>query len=671
MKLIRSFLFLFFITFSAAYAKENKDLVKANYYYAHYAFFEAIPYFEKIAEELNDPVIYSQLADCYSVTNNLQKAADVYAKAVNLKGCDNAVILRYAQLLMQLAQYDEAEKWLKEYLKSNKNDRRVANLISGCAAAKSIIQAIPQGTATLLAFNTDGSEFAPTLWKGNLVFASDTAIDIKKKTDNWTGKAYYNIYCVPCDDKGQCGNEFNKLTATKQLNNKYHDGPCTFSADGRQMYFTRSRYNDNFFSRKSVSNRDSIVLLEIMIAGDYDTGSKKFKTITPFEYNSEDYSVAHPTVSPNGKVLVFSSTMPKGYGGSDLYLCTNIKGNWSKPQNAGSVINTEGEEVFPYWGDDATLFFSSDGHGGLGGLDIYKTKWDEKNKTLSAPENIGTPINSPYDDISLALYPDGSSTYFSSNRPAQKGGDNIYFFRKEKVYLQLNVIDSLTQQPLAGVDISLDAAKYKKDTTANNNGQFFTRLYPEWQYTVHIYKDEYEAKQLEINATGSKEMDTIFRTIKLMKPPPLHHDTIASIQPEMVMIKNKNVMDSPGIRTFEMGEVYEVGHFYYEYDKYSLTEAHKIFLDTLMTQLTRHPTMRIEVRAHTDCRGGEAYNQVLSNNRALTVVNFLAEHGISRKRLEYKGMGYSAPAVKCPICEQCTEDQHYLNRLLEFKVLEL
>ena len=434
---MRSFcysVFLFIFYFSPVSAKENKDLTKANYYYAHYAYFEAIPYFEKIADKLNDAVIYSQLANCYAATNNLQKAADTYVKAVNMKGCSNEAMLSYAQLLMEMMQYSDAEKWLKEYQKSNKTERRAANLISGCATAKNIIQSIPQGVATLLAFNTDGNEFAPTLWKGNLVFASDTAIDLKKKTDNWTGKAYYNIYSTPSSGKEQCGNEFNKLTGTKQLNNKYHDGPCTFSADGKQMYFTRSRYNDNLFSRKPVSNGDSIVLLEIMIASDYDTDTKKIKTITPFEYNSKDYSVAHPSVSPNGKVMAFSSTMPKGYGGSDLYICKKIKGNWSKPQNAGSDINTEGEEVFPYWGDDSTLFFSSDGHVGLGGLDIYKCKWNEKANSFSTPENIGTPINSSYDDISLALYPDGRSTYFSSNRPATKGGDNIFFSGKKRFF---------------------------------------------------------------------------------------------------------------------------------------------------------------------------------------------------------------------------------------------
>ncbi len=665
-----SFTIFFVLLSSSLFAKENKDLIKANYYYSHFAFHEAIPFFEKLATEGNDPVICAELGDCYRLTGNLQKSADWYGKAANNQRCKDAVILHYTQVLMQLTRYDEAGKWLKKYHESNKTDKRVINLIAACESAANKLNAIPSGIATFLDLNTEGSEFAPTLWKGNLVFTSDTVINIKKKTDNWTGNSYYNLYSVTCDAKGHCANDYNTVAAGNNLNIKYHDGPCTFSADAKEMYFTRSRYNNSFFSKKSVANKDSVVLLEIMIASDYDNAKKRFNDITPFEFNSKDYSVAHPSVSPNGNMLVFSSTMQGGAGGSDLYLCTRKRNKeWSKPVNAGKIINTEGEEVFPYWADDNTLYFSSDGHEGLGGLDIYKAKWDDKSHSFSVPENIGTPINSSYDDISLALYPDGRSSYFSSNRPASKGGDNIYFYKKEIVFLQLTVVDPLTQQPMPGVEISIDGINDKREKSSDNNGLFFTQLYPEIEYTVTISKGEYETQIIRINTTGTKETDTITRSIKLVKQPAPHRDTIAPVQ--QIVIRNKNVMDSPGIRIFELDETYEAGHFYYDYNKYDLKVIHKRLLDTLLTQLNRHPTMRIEIQAHTDCRGTDKSNQVLSNNRALSVVNYLVEHGISRKRLEYIGLGSSKPKVKCPICEQCTEDQHYLNRLLEFKVLHL
>ncbi len=658
------------LLFFTAYAKENKDLMRANYYYAHYAYHDAIPYFEKVAGQLNDPQVYAQMADCYSVTGDIMKSADAYAKAVAIPGCADAVKLKYAQLLMQMTKYDEAAKWLKEYQKTNNKDVRVANLIAACSSAEAVLQRIPPGTATLLPFNTDGSDFAPAMFKGMLVFASDTAIDIKKKTDSWTGRSYYNIYSIQSAGPGQYGSEFNMLTGSKGVNIKYHTGPCTFTADGKQMYFTRSRYQDKFLGKKSIANKDSVVLLEIMIASDYDTGSRKFKTITPFQYNSEDYSVAHPSVSPNGKLLVFSSNMPKGAGGSDLYICRKMNTRWSKPQSLGNTINTEGEEVFPYWADSATLFFSSDGHTGLGGLDIYKSRYDAVAGTFSAPENIGTPINSSYDDISLALYADGRSTYFSSNRPAAKGSDNIYYYKREKIYLKLEVQDSVTGLPIAAAGISMDGTPDKHTDRTDNNGSYFTQLYPEEQYAMRVNKDEYGSKQLTITAAGTKETDTIYSTVKLYKPVPPPRDTMPKIEPVPLVVKTKNVMDTPGIGTFELNEIYELGHFYYEYNKSNLTEVHKVFLDTLLTQMRRHPTMCIEIRAHTDCRGSEAYNKILSENRALSVVDFLVKNGISRRRLTYLGLGYSMPSVNCK-CEECTEEQHYLNRLLEFKVMKL
>lgn len=655
---------LCFFAFFCAEAKENKDLMKANYYYSHYAYAEAIPYFEKVAGSMNDPVIYSELADCYSVTSNLQKAAEAYGLAAAIKGCSSAVILRYAQLLMQLTRYDEAAKWLTEYLKTNHGDHRAANILSGCKTARVTLDAIPQGTVVLLPFNTEGSEFAPTRWKDKLVFASDTAIDTRKKTDSWTGRSYYNIYSIDCDKKGNCGKELNKLTETKQTNTRFHDGPCTFSGDGKQMYYTRSRSRDGFLSKGSISNKDSVVLLEIMIASDYDTSSRKFKTIRPFEYNSDEYSVAHPSVTPNGKLLVFSSTKPKGQGGSDLYVCRNVRGNWAKPTNAGSVINTEGEEVFPYWADDSTLFFSSDGLEGLGGLDIYKTTWNDQTGTFSRPENIGTPINSSYDDISLALYADGRSTYFSSSRPAAKGGDNIYFYKKEKVFLQLQVVDSLTRQAIPAPALVIESAGARRDTAADGSGSFFQQLYPERPYTVTVSKTGYRQQQVSFTATTTREADTILKIVSLYMPPVAEIKKVDTLAP--VPLSFTKLVGVP-----EVNKVYEIGHFYFAYDRSDLNDTAKVVLDSLVDFLAAQPTMRIQIRAHTDCRGGDAYNMKLSEARALAVMTYLKNKGIATERLSSVGLGMREPKIPCPVCEQCTEQEYYLNRVLEFKILRL
>jgi tetratricopeptide (TPR) repeat protein len=637
-------------------AKDNDDLIKANYYYRHFAFYEAIPYFEKVAEQANDPVIYAQLANCYRNVNNLEKATAAYEKAVNIKGAEDAVMLQYGQLLMQLKRYEDAAKWLKKYQVNHQADRRVANLIAGCSMAlQQRLNDIPSGSAHLLDFNTSGSEFAPTLWKGKLVFTSDTAIGLKKKTDRWTGNSYMNLYSVACDAGGKCGNAFTKVGEESALNIKYHNGPCTFSGDGKLMYFTRSRYSEKFLSKGSIANKDSMVLLEIMVAR-YNEKKKEFDELVPFQHNSDKYSVAHPAISPNGKVLVFSSNMGKGMG-YDLYMCRKTgKDRWSKPEPIANVINTEGEEVFPYWADSTTLYFSSDGHEGLGGLDIYKAKWNDASKTFSSPENIGMPVNSSYDDISLALYADGRSSYFSSSRPAEKGGDNIYYYKREMVFLDLKITDSGTHEPLAGTRIRIDASGATKDMLANNDGGYFTRLTPGLKYTVTLSRDGYDSRTIAVYGTGRKEVDTLFYPLALRK---------ASDADAAPIIPFAQLVGTP-----EVDKIYEICHFYFADAVADLSNPAKACLDSLVNFLNQNTTMRIQIRAHTDCRGENDYNFKLSNDRANAVVKYLVEKGIPAKRLEYKGFGSSMPHVKCE-CANCTEYQHYQNRILEFKVLQL
>jgi outer membrane protein OmpA-like peptidoglycan-associated protein len=663
---MRSLLLLAFLLvtcIASTPAKESKNLVRANFYYSHFAYNEAIPYFEKVADSLKDPIVFGHLGDCYRATGNLEKAADLYGKAVREQGYTQATSLKYGQVLMQLMRYREAERWLNEYLKSNPGDRRAANLVAGCKAAPTLLSATSAGTARPLEINTDGSEFAPTMWKGRLVYMSDTVIGVKKQTDRWTGNAYYNIYSVTCDSNGHTDHDLDKVAKAKEINIKYHTGPCTFSGDGRQMYFTRSRFNDNFLRKKAVTNKDSIVVLEIMIASDYDEQEKKFKNIEPFQYNNKSYSVAHAAISPNGKQLVFSSTMPNGSGGSDLYICSMNGGAWSEPQNLGTTINTEGEEVFSYWANDSVLYFSSDGLAGIGGLDIYRTSWNRQQLQFSTPENVGAPLNSSYDDVSLAMHGQDDNAYFSSNRPAAKKGDNLYFYKKNQLFLKVIVTDSLTGKPLSRAILSLATAENNREAASNDAGLWATRVTPA-TYMLDVSKDGYNSKQLAINAVYDEATDTITRTVVLGSPIK-ETEAIPPIVP-LPPVSFTKVVGIP-----ELNQIYEIGHFYFAFDKSDLNDTAKYVLDSLVSYLELRPTMRIQVRAHTDCRGGDAYNLKLSKERALAVVKYLTEKGIARKRLEYEGFGMRKPKVPCPVCDQCSDEQHYLNRVLEFKVLQL
>lgn len=412
-----------------AYARDNMDMIRADYYFTHLAFYKAIPYYEKLAENGGTAYLYSRLGDCYRLTGDIVKAEDYYHKVIGMKKVTDPLRLKYGKVLMQLQQYDSASRWLKEFAATNPRDRRAANLVEGCKIAPGMLKAPNKGTPAFLDVNTDHSEFGPSFWNGNLVFASDTAVGISKRQSAWSGNACYNLYAIPCDGSGNCGSDVVTVGTAGKVNIEWHNGPATFNATGDTMYFTRTRYNEKFFARGAVPNKDSVVVLEIMMATEYDDATQRFTKVKPMAFNRQSHSVAHPTISADGNTMIFSSTASGN--GSDMYMShRNKKGKWMKPVNLGVNVNTEGEEVFPYLVNDTTLIFASDGHPGMGGLDIYVSHWDREKKVFLPPVNFGAPVNSSYDDISMALSVEGSG-YFSSNRPAAMGSDNLYYYKKD------------------------------------------------------------------------------------------------------------------------------------------------------------------------------------------------------------------------------------------------
>lgn len=716
-----------------AFSKESKDELKANYLYNHLAYHEAIPYYEKIADQQNSAVTYAQLGDCYRLTKNPKQAAAEYAKAVKIAGCANEVKLHYGEVLMTLEKYDEAEKWLKQYQTANPGEKRVANLITSCEQAPDMLKGMPDASVLFMPFNTNGSDFGPAIRQGMVVFTSDTVIDVHKKKDDWTGAPYYTMYSVTSDKDGHSTNDLKKIATARTINVKYHDGPCSFSADGNQMYFTRTNVKQQFLMTGGMPDHQGNVHLEIMVASGYNQADRSFKNITPFPYNDKNYSTAHPSVSPSGNILAFTSDMPGGIGGSDIYICKkDEKGNWGKPQNAGAMINTEGEELSPLLADDNTLYFASDGHVGLGGLDIYVAKWDNATGSYGMPENLGTPVNSPYDDMSIALYADNDGIgYFASNRPAAKDGDNIYYFKKQKVSLDIKVVDAGTNQPLSGSTIALDANGVKRSFTTNENGELMTRLLPQAQYSVSVARMGYAPQTMNVSTFDSKNNDVIQKTVYLhpdfrinytavvldektkqpietptvvfersggegidstqlqtgetfsreLKPDASYH--IYAVKRDYYsnekVISTKGITPSAGgvnfedtlyMKKLEVGEVYKIENIYYDFNKANIREDAKPSLERLIVLLNQYPQMHIQVNSHTDCRGSDAYNMKLSNARARAVIEYLKQRGISTSRLQSKGYGERKPVDKCE-CSKCTEMQYQNNRRTEFQIISM
>ncbi len=713
---------------------ESKDLLRADYLYRQFAFHDAIPYYEKAAAtpEGQNARVYTRLGDCYRLTKQPARAAAWYAKAAQQdKNLPEYTKLHYGEVLMTLQRYDEAAVYLKQYLAVKPGDRRAANLIRGSEAAAGRFRQVPEGKATLMAFNTDGSDFGPALQGNDLVFTTDSLADATSRRDGWTGNPYYNIYRVSCNEKGQCSAAPQPMGG--KMNTRFHDGPAAFTTDGSRMFFTRTTQARQFISRQPVSDPGGTVRLQIMIADEYDTTTRQYNKITPFRYNDKDYSTAHPAISPDGNLLVFSSDMPGGEGQTDLYLSRREGEEWSKPEQLGRTVNTEGDEMFPVFIDNTTLSFASNGHAGLGGLDVYYTRWNQSAGTWSEPENAGTPVNSSYDDMSLTLYPGSRYGYFASNRPAARKGDNIYHFNRQELYLSLKVTDSVNGSAVGQANVLLRSDAGERREVTDPDGQLIIRLFPQPMYDVAVSKQGYRTATVYLSAPQTdRERDTIHAVVRLGSDMDISYTAVVLDEttrqpvpePLVVMTRpgwgkadsayletggiymraleaghtynvyavkenyygNEKIIPVKGVKSgvasiritdtifmkwLSIGEVYRVDNIYYDFDKADIREDARPALNRLLELLNQYPAMSIQVNAHTDCRGREAYNLRLSEARAASVIKYLQQRGIDRSRLKSQGYGERDPVHRCTGCDDCTEEQHQMNRRTEFRIIAM
>lgn len=532
------------------------------------------------------------------------------------------------------------------------------------------------------------------------------------------------------NDKGKSSSEVKNLG--KKVNGKYHDGPCTFCHNGDTMFFTRTNLGVSAINNGPKSDPNKLVHLQIMVASKQNPETKEYEKIKPFIYNKTTYSTIHPTLSRNGKMLVFASDMPGGEGGIDLYMTTlDARGKWTKPVNLGKGINTEEDEVFPSFFDDTILYFSSNGWLGLGGLDIYRSEWNNEKSLFVNAQNMGIPVNSSYDDMSFIQKRNSSICYLASSRPASKANDNIYSYEAQSIFLALKIMDGVTNKPLQDCFIEFVSEPDNRTFASDQNGSMFSPLYLQTNYKVRITKAGYTSVEVPVTTMGIAGNDTIRKTIGLesnfkisytavvidektrqpisdptvvwMEKQGKKTDTInlATGQPLHVELKPDNlyhvyavktnfyskekyistkginsgigtthIVDTLYMKKLEIGEVYKIDNIYYDYNKATVREDAKASLDQLINLLNQNPTMKIQLNSHTDCRGSDSYNLKLSQNRARSVVNYLVERGISSDRLKSKGFGETSP-VSNGACTTLTDDQHQENRRTEFQITAL
>jgi len=580
--------------------------------------------------------------------NDPKNAENWYRKALKLDPKNIDAQIKLAKTLKMNAKFEEAIVEFKNYQKLNpEGQKKVEREIKGCEyALKWKNEKTRYRIENVKALNTRWSDFAPMYFgKTELYFTSDREKGVSNNMYGWTGNSHTDLYRVEFKVDKKNPNDIKYqipvLADKDKLNGKFNDGVITFDNKLSVAYLTKCNYANNGkgnYCQLFVSQRQ----------GTEWTAPE----VLPF--SADSFSCGQPTLSKDAQVMIFSSDMPGSIGGKDLWMVTYTKRTrtWADPVNLGPTINTEGDEMYPYLADDGVLYFSSNGHVGLGGLDIFYTKG--QGTDWSDPINMKSPINSAEDDFGIVMEKGTKERgYISSTREGGKGQDDIYRFFMDPLYFTLSgvVRDQKTNQILPNAVITITSSN---DTgriilKTDNAGSYKISIKEKTDYELFAAKQYFYDSKLEFQTTKGLEVST---------------DLIQ----DFVLIP------------FNFDSLIKLEGIYYGLDSADIRPASKVILDELILTLNKYPNLRIELGSHTDCRADSLYNIGLSQRRADSAVNYLVIRGIDKDRLIAKGYGENVLAIPKCKCEgpnrieeaaRCTEEEHQLNRRTTVKFLDL
>lgn len=638
-------LFAYLLVFLLA-ACTNARIKTGDKMYDNLSYSKAVEKYEKVIEKQPDNYdVKLRLADAHRNLNNSDQAEKYYSEVAAERGLVGEDNVRYAQVLMKNNKYEEAEKVLRDYLATNPDDKLAKDLLASTTSIDELKEDTSAYELKPLPLDFLVSMFGPVHYGKGIVFAAETEITSAATTNPWTGYSFLDLYYMEKDAQGywDVPKAFDET-----LNGRFHDGPATFNEAQDMIVYTRSAMRNE---KKQLVNENRENQFYLYTSEKVDGKWQKPKELS---FNSPNYSVGHPSLSGDGKTLYFSSNMPGGYGGSDLYKSVYDGETWSEPINLGNEINTPGNEVFPYIHKSGKLYFSSEGHTTLGGLDVFVS--ESKGGLWSKPVNLAYPLNSSQDDFAIIFNDNDTTGYVSSNR---SGEDMIYSFIQMPPIFILQGIASIKadQLPIDGVTITLvnmtdgDTAR----VTTGEDGKFKFNLLPNKKYAVKGEKEGYFNLSEEFE-TGSKAIDK-------------NIDFRFEID-EIVESKSGTGSGTPKDGSETAQKVYDIGNVFYDFDDARIRNDAKPTLDKLSRLLKDNPGISIEIQSHSDARGSDNYNLALSNRRAKAVVDYLVQSGVAKNRLKSKGFGESQPVNKCVDGVECSEEMHQKNRRTEFIVLE-
>jgi len=629
MKLKTNYIYLIILAAITLSSCSNSILKKANRSYDNMHLQKAIKHYNKVLTKKPENIAVVNLANSYFLTNNLKNAKHYYKEAVLLPeaGCNEYI--NYAKILMKDNEHDEAKNWLKKFLDQHPDDLVAQMLYSSCNSISDFYR--DTTLFELQEIKVDGFKnvFSPTELNGGIVFSADKDVLLNSKKSSWTGNSYLDLYFTEKDESGKW---LDPDLLKGDINGKFHEGPAVFTKDGKGVFFTRNNYKKRKLNDAS-PGENNLKLYSAELIED------KWTNIKELPFNSDYYSTGHPTLSADESTLFFISDMPGGKGGTDVWYANKEGESWSKPINLDNNINTQGNEMFPYYHKDGSLYFSSDGHNTLGGLDVFITS-NVGEKWLT-PENLNYPLNSSRDDFGFTMSQNDSTGYVSSSRT--HSGDVMFEFVKRPPKFSVSgLVSSIkTTKPLQGVKVILSdlAGKEINTTETKNDGKYRFNLPLNGTFKIHVSKQGFFATSKNISTVGKKYSEKFKVNLIL----------------DELIIEKAIVLEN----------------IYYDYDKWSIRDDAMPALNALVKVMEDNPNIVIELSSHTDSRASGRYNLILSDKRAHAAVEYIISKGIERNRIAAKGYGETKLINECKNNVECSEEKHQENRRTEFKVTKL
>ncbi|MFY0674692.1 MAG: OmpA family protein [Bacteroidia bacterium] len=692
---------------------QNKQFEKGVGYYDQELYAKALLAFNKAGDPSTDLNLCFYQARTNHILQHLDTAFYFYTVLEKAKNNNPDYLVNYAKLCVELGKYDRAKRPLRKLLAVDPKNEQANVLLKSCQSIENLNQNPNFLLVNALKINSNNDDFSPFLLGENqLIFCSNRGDENSSKSFNRDNTRYINLY--QSNRKKVTG--FEIANGMEGLNGKWHEGPVCFDQVSKELYFTRSIKK----AHKELGYSYTLAIFKSTYNGEF------WSKPEPFEFNVDGYSVGHPAISKDNKRLYFVSDQPGGLGKTDIYVCSRKGTVWSAPENLKS-LNTSESEMFPTILSNGALSFATEGRVGLGGLDIFIYQ----NDSLYNPGHPINSSRDDFSLVSTDQ--ENLTGYFSSNRSINLGGDNIFSFKPIAILVSGYLNDSSTNKSVKeGKWRIVDSKGNIQDFEVSKKGFFSSPLKPEEEYTFQFTAPNYNMKQVPFSTKDLKtDLDTLLNIglsrgitptiegvvvdeadtlpvagakVKLTEvakgnTESLETDTtgyyiffvdstkqyelnidhplflvstipVQKIENKLVPKTEFNLdIKTVSIAPIILNKPLEIENIYYDYDKYIITPTAASILDTLHNLMVKNEDIVVELSSHTDVRGSDEYNEVLSKQRAQAAIAYLVSKGIDEYRLVFKFYGKTELALPCPSEGECPESIHKLNRRTEFRIV--